>query len=460
MNICILSNFTKTYLFHEIAQQLEKSNIHAFWIATNRPLYQFLVSQYGEGRVLLINLTYSDRPALTVNDFKLNELMYGDRYLRHKTEIGFRYLRHIQKPIYDFLAKNQIKAVFGEITWSHEVLIHRMCKQCPELDCTFLNPHVVRIPDNRFAFYTDERQSRLLQVERQEEWKGEILEARKPDYLKLNDKIVKKSSSLSGRLNRLKRFITNENMDPLDPTLLPNVRQRVQMAWNQEWNKETYKSVNRVSFDEVKHQPFVFLGLHKQPEASVDVFGRYYEDQLLNIQNLWRALPEGWNLLIKEHTNAIGDRSTAFYKAIKKLAGVYLVDEKTNSYEMIRQAALVATITGTIAYEAALMQVPSVTFAPTFFNQLNTCATIDLRDLNQHLLSNIASSLREKPDNREAFSKYIFINSFEGRMIDPISDPRSITSENVSLIAEGMKQALAFTQTQSSSQQVLGQHTA
>ena len=106
MNICILSNFTKTYLFHEIAQQLEKSSIHAFWIATNRPLYQFLVSQYGEGRVLLINLTYSDRPGLTINDFKLNELMYGDRYLRHKTEIGFRYLRHIQQPIYDFIAQN------------------------------------------------------------------------------------------------------------------------------------------------------------------------------------------------------------------------------------------------------------------------------------------------------------------------------------------------------------------
>ena len=132
------------------------------------------MSQYGEDRVLLINLTYGDRPALTVNDFKLNELMYGDRYLRHKTEIGFRYLRHIQKPIYDFIAQNKIKAIFGEITWSHEVLIHRMCKQCPELDCTFLNPHVVRIPDNRFAFYTDERQSRLLQIEREEEYERRI----------------------------------------------------------------------------------------------------------------------------------------------------------------------------------------------------------------------------------------------------------------------------------------------
>lgn len=460
MNICILSNFTKTYLFHEVAQQLEKSQVHTFWIATNRPLYDFLTSKYGTDRVLLINLTYSEQPGLTVNDFKLNELMYGDRYLRHKPEVGFRYLRHIQQPIYDFIAKNKIKAVFGEITWSHEVLIYRMCKQCPELDCTFLNPHVVRIPDNRFAFFTDERQSQLLEVGRKEEWNGKVLEARKPDYLKLNDKIVKKSSSLAGRVDRLKRFVTNENMDSLDPTLLPNVKQRVNLAWTQERNKETYKSVSRVAFKEVKDKPFVFLGLHKQPEASVDVFGRYYEDQLLNIRNLWRALPEGWNLLIKEHTNAIGDRPRKFYKAIKRLAGVHLVHEKTNSYEMIQQAALVATITGTIAYEAALMQVPSVTFAPTFFNRLNTCSTIDLRDIDHNLLSDIAATLRLQPDNRKDFSEYIFMNSFEGRMIDPISDPRSITPENINLLAKGIATALNFIQQQQSIQEVLGQPTA
>lgn len=460
MNICILSNFTKTYLFHEIAKDLERSQINVFWIATNRPLYDFLLSQYGAERVLLINLTYSERPSLTVNDFKLNELIYGDRYLRHKPEVGFRYLRHIQQPIYDFIAKHQLKAIFGEITWSHEILIHRMCKQCPELGCVFLNPHVVRIPDNRFAFFTDERQSQLLPVTRKEEWKGNVLEAKKPDYLKLNDKIVKKSGSLSGRLNRFKRFLTNENMDPLDPCLLPNVKQRVQLAWTQEKNKETYKSVDRIAFTEVIDKPFVFLGLHKQPEASVDVFGRYYEDQLMNIRNLWRALPEGWNLLIKEHTNAIGDRPTAFYQAIKRLAGVHLVDEKTNSYEMIRQAALVATITGTIAYEAGLMKIPSVTFAPTFFNGLNTCSTIDLRDIDQYLLSDIAKHLAQQADNRKEFSEFIYVNSFEGRMIDPISDPRSITPENIALLAEGIKGALHFIQQQHSLQKVLGQPTA
>ncbi len=460
MNICILSNFTKTYLFHAVARELAKGNIRTFWIATNRPLYQFLKTEYGEDRVLLINLDYSENPSPIVKDFKLNELIYGDRYLRHKQTVGFKYLRHIQQPIYDFIQQHNIKAILGEVTWSHEVLIHRMCQQCPELDCRFLNPHVVRIPDNRFAFFTNERQSQLLEVWQKNQWKNEILEAKKPDYLKLNDKIVKKSSSLAGRLNRIKRFFTNENMDPLDPTLLPNVKQRVQIAGRQEWNKETYKLVESVSFEEVNTAPFVFLGLHKQPEASVDVFGRYYEDQLQNIKNLWRALPEGWHLLIKEHTNAIGDRDVAFYRTIKQMPGVFLVEAKTNSYEMIRQAVLVATITGTIAYEAALMGVPSITFAPTFFNRLNSCRQVTLADLDQFLLSDIATELAAQPDNRADFSAYIYSNSFEGRMIDPISDQRAIDEKNIRLLAQGIQGAIEQLKVEHQRSQALDNYTA
>lgn len=58
------------------------------------------------------------------------------------------------------------------------------------------------------------------------------MEVRKFDYLKFNDKIVKKFSSLVGRFNRFKRFIINENMDLLDLILFFNVRVCVCMVWN------------------------------------------------------------------------------------------------------------------------------------------------------------------------------------------------------------------------------------
>ncbi len=438
MRICILSNFTKTYLYHRIAEELSRSGVETCWIAVNPRLYDFLLKHYPGSRVLLLTRDHFEGRGTPIDDFKLNEILYGDRVLRYEPEAGLRFLTNIQQPVYEFLLRNQVRAVFGEITWAHEILVHRMCSGLPELRCRFLNPHVVRIPNQRFAFFTDERQSQMLEVWRPGEWDGKVLEVRKPDYLKINDRRLKQANSLRGRLDRLRRFFTNENMHPKDPTLLVHSWWRLRSRAAEEWRKETYKRLRRTPFEEMEDRPFVFLGLHKQPEASVDVFGRYYEDQLRNIENLWRALPQDWLLLVKEHTNAIGDRPLRFYHRLQALPRVVLVDEHTNSYEMIRRARLVATITGTIAYEAALMGVPAVTFAPVFFNRLNSCRQISLEDLAARNLAELADELSRQPDNRAAFSEFLMRNSFAGNFLDPISAPAVLNEDNIRLLAQAM----------------------
>lgn len=451
MNICILSNFTKSYFYHEFLKELP-DEIQVYWIAVNRKIYKFLKAEYTPERVLMINRDHFQKTNAPIDDFKLNELIYGDRVLRYEPQNGLQFLQNIQAPIYDFFKKNEIKFVFGEVTWAHEVLVHRMCAKRQELNCTFLNPHVIRIPNNRFAFFTDERQSEFFRKQKAKDWNGKVLEVKKPSYLKLNDKILKKNNSIKGRLNRVKRFLTNENIDKKDPTLLANGKWRFQSRTMEEVNKEVYKTVKRVDFQEVKNIPYVFIGLHKQPEASVDVLGRYYEDQFQNIQNLWRALPQGWNLLVKEHTNAIGDRDLKFYKALQSLPNLYLIDEKANSWEIIRNAQLTATISGTIALEAALMQQPAVTFAPTFFNRLNYCRQISLEDLQYCTnLQEIAEDLKNVEDNRLEYAAHVIRNSFEGNFIDPIADQTAMDEENLKLIARAIQEVVLASQKEISS---------
>ena len=439
MNICFLSNYTKTYLFDAVAADLVKRGFKTYWIAVNQKLNDFLVEKHGSDRVLLINRTNVGKEEEPVDDFKINELIYGDRVLRHDATSGAKFLTNIQRPIYDFLKKNDIELVMGEITWAHEILTFRICEKRKELNCTFLNPHVIRIPDSRFAFFTDERQSKILEIGKSVEIAA-ALEAKKPDYLAINDKKVKKAASFAGRIDKVKRFITDENMEANDPTLLTNTRKRLEVRTREEWNKETYKSVERVPFDTEKFGDYVFLGLHKQPEASVDVFGRYYEDQFQNIMNLWRALPQGWNLLIKEHTNAIGDRAKDFYEKIQSLPGVFLIDEKTNSYPVIENARLVVTVTGTIGYEAGLMRIPAATFAPCFFNGLSTCRQISLEDLANSDLKKIAEDLAAQPDNRLEISKFLMSNSFVGKFYDPITSATVLEAENVRNISQAIEE--------------------
>jgi hypothetical protein len=435
-SICFIANYSKTYLFHEIAQSLMQAGGKVCWITVNLELYDFLCKEYGKEKVLLINRGNIDQPYSAVAEFKINELVYGDRVLRHEIQNGTRFLTNIQRPIYDFLKSNEVRLAFGEITWAHEILIHRILTNRTELNAKFLNPHVVRLPNKRWAFFKDERQSQIYEVTDEYE-EVSIIEVKKPFYLKLNDKKLKKSNSLIGRLDRIKRWITNENIDKKDPTHITKGKTRLLLNSQEEFNKEIYRMVKRIDFEQVKDVPYIFVGLHKQPEASVDAFGRYYEDQYLNICNLWRALPTGWNILVKEHTNAIGDRDLSFYNKLQEMPGIHFVHESTDSYSLISNAQLVATITGTIAYEAALMKIPAVTFAPTFFNRINYCEQIGLTKLNRCAsLKEVADRLRGQIDNRAEFSSFLMANSFEGVLVDPVSMPSVMEEENIEMICQ------------------------
>ncbi|RMG84293.1 MAG: hypothetical protein D6714_08250 [Bacteroidetes bacterium] len=441
-NICFIANYSYTYLYHELAKSLRDAGIQVFWIANNRKLYNFLTARYDPESVLFISRKHFHKTNRPVADFKLHELIYGDRVLRYEPQNGLAFLQNIQRPIYDFLQHNQIRVVMGELTWAHEILIHRMCRQRPELNCSFISPHVVRIPDNRFAFFTDERQCKLLEF-----WHDTTctapLQPAKPQYLELNDEILKKGSSISGRLDRARRFFSNENMDFDDPTMLVNQWWRFASRTREEWNRLCYPLlVERTPFNAGTLKPYVFYAMHKQPESSVDVYGRYYEDQLQLIKNLWRALPQGWKLLVKEHTNAIGDRGPGFYKTLRALPNVEIIEETVNSYDIIEQAELVATVTGTVAYEAALMQVPAITFAPVFFNRINYCRQATLEDLSRNRLDAIACDLRNQPDNRLEFSDYLLRNSFEGRFYDPQTTSESLSPENVQKLSSAIARAV------------------
>ncbi len=429
-NICFVSNFTKTYLFHEVGKKLAENGVGVYWIAVNKDYYNFLLQHYPAQNILYINLSYINVPAPAVGEFKINELFYGDRFLKHNKD-GLKFLTHIQKPIFDFLQKNAIRFVFGEATWAHELLIHRICS-LQELNCTYLSPHTIRIPNGRFAFYTDEYQSEMYVGKNKEQEQAFDYNIEKPDYLKLNDAILKKKSSLSARLKKIKYFLTSENIDPLDPSLLKDRLVTFKIKGQEELNKERYKSIKKVALGAVKDKKFVLITLHKQPEASIDVVGRYYEDQVQNIKNIWRSLPHDWLLLVKEHTNAIGDRSYAFYTDLLKLERLFFLEEKTDSYQAILSSELVVTVSGTIAYEAALMGKPSFTFADCFFNKMKGCKKINLDDL-RHATS--LQTLIEKPTDVSEFKKFVIDNSYKGIISDYLSNPACMEDDNIKAIA-------------------------
>ena len=435
-NICFIANYTKTYFFDALADNLMGKGITIYWIAVNKENYNFLKSKYSKDQILYLPkesfLSASNNP---VGEFKLNELIYGDRVLKYNYAEGLKYLTSIQKPIYEFLKSNSVSTIFGEVTWAHEILIHRMASNLNELKAQYLDMHTVRIPSGRFTFFTTEFQDDFLITEpnyAQFSLPEAAFELKKPDYLAINDALVKESVSLKGRLKRLKYFITGENLDPNDITLLPSKsKYRTLLPIKNELNKESYKKVKTVDYEFLKDKKFILTTLHKQPEASIDVLGRYVEDQTRNIMDLWRVLPQGWFLVVKEHSNAVGDRSYNWFRNLSKYQNIIFAHEKLDSYILIDMCQAVYTISGTVAYEAALKHKPALVMTDVFFSlpYIKKVTNETFRKCKN--LEELLDQIPNLSIDEDLVKKNIFYNSYPGTIGDPLNNPACMEEDNL-----------------------------
>lgn len=433
MNVCFVANYYKTYVFDAVAKQLSGNGIGIYWIVLKESQYDFLKSQYPAGNILLIDRKYIEKPDLVIADFKLNELIFGDRVWKYEKKNGVKYLTNIQSPVYRFLKEHQISFIFGEVTWAHELLIHRICSRFADLKCIYYSMGGVRVPNGRICFFKDEKQAILLEIShpKREADHRSVFKLEKPEYLTRNDKIVRKNLSFIGKLKRLKCLLTNENIEKTDPNVLHGFY-RFLVPVREELHRLSYQWVKRVSPELLKDKKYIFFGFHKQPEASIDVCGRYYEDQLENVFNIWRQLPSDWCLVIKEHSNAIGDRGYQFFRKIMKYPGIVIVNEKSDSYKLIQGCELVITNTGTMALEAALMGVPAITLSPVFFNKLNYCRHCTWTDLEKYdSIEVLIEEMKALPDNKEEYQNFILDNSLEGVMSDIRSLPTVVEEDNL-----------------------------
>lgn len=443
-NVCFVANYNKTYFFDAVAQcMLTNNDVNIYWIAVNEKIYSYLVKKYGANSVLKISNL--DSAPDTCLDISLNEIIYSDRVLKKNIKKSSFYLKGISLKILDFIKKESISCFFGELTWGHEILIKRICEVEEGLNCKYLNPHTIRIPYSRFALFNDEFQSCFINGSSEDfylesdSFYTEKLD--KPDYLKINDKLISERNKFFSKLRRIFSFVFclayNDKNDPTQESRF----NRLLVHWQNYVRKKSYRFVEKDHLDNIKEKKFIFYAFHKQPEASIDFFGRYYEDQYLNILNLWRRLPDNYFLVVKEHTNALGDRGFLFYRKIKKLNGLVVVDEKADSHEIIDLCDAVFTVTGTIAYEAALKGKLSYTFSDTFFNKLSLCNRITLEDLrNIKSLQEIFRIHYENYDieNDKLVFNNLMINSFKGIISDSVSDPRCMIEENVKDVSNAL----------------------
>lgn len=428
--ICFIGNFYKTAVYEAIADELEKYGCRTYWIISNPTQYKYYAGKYGEDRVLLTDRTLISENSKPVDDFKINEIIYGHRVWQYQMQKGMLYLTSIQGPVYQFIFKNSIQIIFGENTLGEELLISRMCQKRRELKCKYFSLMTARIPDDRVFFFEDEKQSVVWRGKEESSEESISVEVKKPDYLTNNNKRIAYQMSIPGLLKRLKYFITNEHIDKTDPDVITDKFIRFKVRTKEVINQQQYRFIKRSSLSDLEGKKFVFFGFHKQPESSIDVCGRYKEDQRQTVLNIWRQLPDDWYLVIKEHSNAIGDRGYKFFKEFREYPRIIILNECTDAYSVMNSAQLVITNTGTMGLEAALKGVPAVTLSRVAFNCLNYCKYMSWEDFEKYdSLVDLVNEIKALPRNNEDYLELVRKYSFKGKMGDTDSNPNFLNDK-------------------------------
>ena len=112
---------------------------------------------------------------------------------------------------------------------------------------------------------------------------------------------------------------------------------------------------------------YVVLFLHYQPERTTAPDGKIFANQLLAAALLKKALPDGVELVVKEHPSTFNrgadlkHRWPSFYQDFVNL-GVSFVPVELDTYQLIDNCVCVASVGGTVVAEAILRSKPAVYF--------------------------------------------------------------------------------------------------
>jgi hypothetical protein len=113
----------------------------------------------------------------------------------------------------------------------------------------------------------------------------------------------------------------------------------------------------------IEREPYVYFPLHYQPERTTCPLGGKFVQQEIVIEYLLKSLPAEWKIYVKEHPRQYSNsntkysnsgRSRNYYDKIIGNDRVRLLPFESNSFKLIDESICVATVTGTVGWEAII----------------------------------------------------------------------------------------------------------
>lgn len=154
-----------------------------------------------------------------------------------------------------------------------------------------------------------------------------------------------------------------------------------------------YDSLDSVA--EAGARPYVYFPLHVTDDYKIKKVIPHCVDQAAIVEQVADALPQGYDLVLKEHPMSVGRNSVALLRRLRKRRNVRLVEPHASTHELIRRAEAVAVISSTVGLEALLYEKPVLTLGEPFYAGYGV--TLDL-DSFAGIREGVPALLRFRPD--------------------------------------------------------------
>lgn len=183
-------------------------------------------------------------------------------------------------------------------------------------------------------------------------------------------------------------------------------------------------------------QKYIYMTLHYQPECTTSPLGGIFVDQLLAIEILSYCLPEDWLIYVKEHPFQwkprgliyFAYRYRGFYEAIAKLRNVRLVPVDTDTYTLIENAKVVASVAGTAPWEGLFRGKPGIIFGYPWYRDCHGIFKVNDATSCKEALNKIKDGF--KVDHQKLIN---YLGSFQKVAWEAFRDPYNKKISSISL---------------------------
>ncbi len=142
-------------------------------------------------------------------------------------------------------------------------------------------------------------------------------------------------------------------------------------------------------------RPYVYFPLHVTDDYKIQRVIPHCADQASLVEQVADALPQGHDLVLKEHPMSVGRNSIGLLHRLSKRPNVRLVEPHTSTHELIKGAEAVVVISSTVGLEALLYERPVLTLGEPYYSGFGV--TVDAHS-HAEIPGRVSEVLAFRPD--------------------------------------------------------------